>query len=89
MGRVLNGHSDIQRIDEITRMIEEGYIKQILIAQDFCFKSCLAAYGGYGYAHIVNNLVPFLRIKGMAEEKIYTLLVENARRFLEFAPAQG
>jgi phosphotriesterase-related protein len=60
MGRVLNGHSDIQRIDDITRMIEEGYINQILIAQDYCFKSCLAAYGGYGYAHILNNLVPFM-----------------------------
>lgn len=89
MGRVLNGHSDIQRIDEIVRMIEEGYIKRILIAQDYCFKSCLAAYGGYGYAHILTNLVPFMRIKGMTDEQIHTLLVENAKNFLEFAPAQG
>jgi predicted metal-dependent phosphotriesterase family hydrolase len=37
----------------------------------------------------MNNLVPFMRIRGMAEEKIHTLLVENARRFLEFAPAQA
>jgi len=89
MDRVLNGHSDIQRIDDIIQMIEEGYINQILIAQDFCFKSCLAAYGGYGYAHILNNLLPFMRAKGITEESIHTLLVENARRFLEFAPAQG
>jgi len=89
MGRVLNGHSDIQRIDDIIRMIEEGYINRILIAQDYCFKSCLAAYGGYGYAHILNNLVPFMRVKGMTDEKIQTLLVENAKRFLEFVPAQG
>jgi len=89
MGRVLNGHSDIQRIDEIIQMIEDGHINKILIAQDYCFKACLAAYGGYGYAHILNNLIPFMRIRGMTEEKIHTLLVENARRFLEFAPAQA
>jgi phosphotriesterase-related protein len=88
-GRVLNGHSDIQRINEIIQMIEEGYINQVQIAQDFCFKSCLAAYGGYGYAHILNNLLPFMRAKGIPEENIHTLLVENARRFLEFVPAQG
>jgi phosphotriesterase-related protein len=88
-GRVLNGHSDIQRINEIIRMIEDGYIDQILIAQDYCFKSCLAAYGGYGYAHILNNVLPFMRLKGMSDDKIHTLLVDNARRFLEFVPAQG
>ena len=89
MGRVLNGHNDIQRIDEIIRMIKEGYINQVQIAQDFCFKSCLAAYGGYGYAHILSNLLPFMRAKGITEENIHTLLVKNARRFLEFVPAQG
>lgn len=58
------------------------------IAQDYCFKSCLAAYGGYGYGHILKNVIPFMRAKGMTEENIYTLLVENAKRFLEFGPAQ-
>jgi phosphotriesterase-related protein len=86
--RVLNGHSDIQRIDDIIQMIEEGYINRILIAQDYCFKSCLAAYGGYGYGHILKNLIPFMRAKGITEENIHTLLVENAKGFLEFRPAQ-
>jgi phosphotriesterase-related protein len=89
MDRVLNGHSDIQRINDIIEMIDAGYINQIQIAQDFCFKSCLAAYGGYGYAHILNNLLPFMRAKGITDRNIHTLLVENAKRFLEFVPAQG
>ena len=33
------------------------------IAQDYCFKSCLAAYGGYGYGHILKNVIPFMRAK--------------------------
>jgi phosphotriesterase-related protein len=67
-------------------MKKEGYINQIQISQDFCFKSLLAAYGGYGYAHILNNCLPYMRAKGLTEEDINTLMVENPRRFLEFVP---
>lgn len=88
MGRIANAMSDIQRITDIMQLIDAGYLNQILIAQDFCFKSCLAAYGGYGYGHIITNLVPFMRAKGMSEEQIHALLVDNPRRLLEFAPAQ-
>jgi phosphotriesterase-related protein len=88
MGRIANAMSDIQKITDIMQLIEEGYLNQILLAQDFCFKCCLATYGGYGYAHLIRNLIPFMRAKGMTEEQIYTLLVENPRRLLEFAPVE-
>ena len=88
MERIANAMSDIQKIMDIIELIEKGYIRQILLAQDFCFKCCLATYGGYGYAHIIRNLIPFVKAKGMTEEQIYTLLVENPRRLLEFAPVK-
>ncbi len=88
MGRIANAMSDIQKITDIMQLIEKGYLNQILLAQDFCFKCCLATYGGYGYAHLIRNLIPFMRAKGMAEEQIHALLVDNPRRFLEFAPAE-
>ncbi len=84
MGRIANAMSDIQRITDIMQLIEEGYLNQILVAQDFCFKCCLATYGGYGYAHLITNLIPFMKAKGMTEEQIHTLLVDNPRRLLEF-----
>jgi phosphotriesterase-related protein len=88
MGRVANADSDIKRINDICQIIDMGYINQILLAQDFCFKCCLATYGGYGYAHILTNLQPFLRAKGITEQQINILLVENPRRLLEFVPAK-
>jgi len=88
MGRVANADSDIKRIDDIRQIIDMGYINQILLAQDFCFKCCLASYGGYGYAHILTNLQPFLQAKGMTKRQINTLLVENPRKLLEFVPAK-
>ena len=86
MGRIANAMSDIQKITDIMELIDKGYINQILLAQDFCFKCCLATYGGYGYAHIIRNLIPFMKAKGMTEEQIHTLLVDNPRRLLEFTP---
>ena len=88
MGRIANAMSDIQKITDIMQLIEKGYLDQILLAQDFCFKCCLATYGGYGYAHIINNLVPLMKAKGMTEGQIHTLLVDNPKRLLEFAPAE-
>jgi phosphotriesterase-related protein len=84
---VIHEDSDIRRIYDITRLINEGYINQILLGQDLFMKCALTAYGGYGYAHIINNLMPLMRAKRMTEEQIHTLLVENPRRFLQFKSA--
>jgi phosphotriesterase-related protein len=83
-GRLLNWHSDATRIDVIQQLIEDGFINQILLAGDICFKCSLAAYGGFGYAHIINNLIPLMRAEGMTEEQIHTLTIDNPKRFLQF-----
>jgi len=83
-GRLINWHSDATRIDVIQQLIEDGFINQILLGGDICFKCSLAAYGGFGYAHIINNLIPLMRHKGMTEEQIHTLTVENPTQFLQF-----
>jgi phosphotriesterase-related protein len=88
MGRIANAMSDIQKITDIMQLIDKGYLDQILIAQDLCFKCCLATYGGYGYAHIIKNLTPFMKAKGMTDKQIHILLVDNPRRFLEFSPVK-
>jgi phosphotriesterase-related protein len=86
-GRLLNWHSDATRIDVIQQLIKEGFISQILLGGDICFKCSLAAYGGFGYAHIINNLIPLMRAKGMTEEQIRTLTIDNPTRFLQFKGA--
>jgi phosphotriesterase-related protein len=77
--------NDAGRIDEIMALIGEGFLNQILISQDHAWKTSLRRYGGPGYAHILNNVVPLMREKGMPEEHIHALLVENPRRFLQFS----
>jgi phosphotriesterase-related protein len=77
-----NTPTDKQRILDIMQLIDEGYISQITIATDRCNKYLLTAYGGGGYEHILRNDVPLMRMLGMSEDQIRTLLVENPKRLL-------
>jgi len=87
-GRIIDYGSDLQRIDDIKQLIADGYLNNILVASDHCFKHVLVAYGGCGYAYIPRDIVPVMRSKGMSDEQIHTLLVENPKRVLSFAPVK-
>lgn len=76
--------NDAGRVNYILRLIDLGYLNQMLIATDTAMKARLMAYGGPGYAHIPENVLPWMRAKGMSEEIIRTLTVENPRRVLTF-----
>lgn len=76
--------NDTQRIYEILQLAEEGYLNQILISHDICAKSKRVRYGGWGYCHISNYVVPMMHKRGVAPEMIDTLMVENPRRLLCF-----
>lgn len=81
---VFNRPCDRERIEQIIELIDAGYLKQILMAQDICLKSKLLRYGGHGYAHILRNMVPQMLLRGVTREQIHTILVENPKRLLQF-----
>ena len=75
--------SEIKKIK--AGVIRDGFLEQILISHDRCFKVMLRSYGGGGYSYILKNTVPEMLKKGMIEEQIHTILVENPKRALTFA----
>jgi len=76
--------SDEWRIRSIRELIEEGYLSNLLVSQDVAFKSHLTRYGGTGYAHILENMVPRMRSRGISQEDINTMLTENPRDVFPF-----
>lgn len=76
--------SDVQRIQRIQFLVEQGFGQQILVAQDVCTKSQLVRYGGKGYAHVLTNIVPRMRRKGFTQAQIHAILVDNPRWALTF-----
>ncbi|MFC1984746.1 phosphotriesterase [Chloroflexota bacterium] len=77
--------ADMWRIHEIKDLIDEGYLNHILISHDTAFQYSYVTYGGCGYAHILRNVVPWIRQVGISNEQIHTIMVENPKRVLSFA----
>ena len=76
--------NDTQRINELMQLIDEGYLNQLLISHDIWTKTQCCTYGGWGYAHILRNVVPVMLAKGMTREQIQTIMVDNPRRIFTF-----
>lgn len=49
---VVDGISDVQRIQNIKFLVLEGYEDKIVIVYDVYIRYRLVKYGGYGYAYI-------------------------------------
>ena len=77
--------SDAQRLGFIDTLVGEGFGPKIVLGQDICTNHRLAKYGGHGYGHILENIVPRMRVKGFSEEVIHDLVVANPARILAFA----
>jgi phosphotriesterase-related protein len=75
---------DIDRIRAIRRQIDLGNLSHILVSQDVAFKTCLVKYGGWGYAHILRDLVPIMKREGFSETELHAILVDNPARLLAF-----
>jgi phosphotriesterase-related protein len=76
--------NDATRIDYLIKLIEAGYRDKLLISQDICTKIHLTKYGGEGYYHILENVIPMMEHKGINEEDIGALTVQNPARVLTF-----
>lgn len=73
---------DIDRVRAIKKLLDWGYEKQILVTNDICLKCMLHYYGGWGYDHILRNVVPMMLDEGIRRETIDTFLGENPRHLL-------
>ena len=76
--------NDGGRMAHVLALIEAGHRDQILLSHDIAYKTSLVKYGGYGYHHLLVNVVPRLRRKGVDDAGLRRLLVDNPRRAFTF-----
>jgi len=74
--------NDTRRIELINILIDNGYVDKITLGHDVFSKHRLVKYGGHGYSHIMNNIVPRMSKSGISENDIQTILVKNPARLL-------
>jgi phosphotriesterase-related protein len=76
--------TDDENAFHIKRLIDAGYLNQLLLSHDIFIKICLKAYGGRGYGHILKNFVPMLKEIGVTDQQIHTMLVDNPKRLYTY-----
>jgi phosphotriesterase-related protein len=74
---------DIDRVRAIKTLIDAGHLSRILISTDVCLKTCLNHYGGWGYDHILTNIVPMMEDEGITPTQIQSLIRDNPAAFLD------
>uniref|UniRef100_A0A1L8DCT3 Uncharacterized protein n=1 Tax=Nyssomyia neivai TaxID=330878 RepID=A0A1L8DCT3_9DIPT len=75
--------SDAQRIGKVLKLVAEGREGQILMSHDIHTKHRLAPFGGHGYSHILNNILPRLNVRGLTLEQIDRITIENPSMWLQ------
>lgn len=73
---------DLERIELLKKLIDEGYGKQILLSNDICLKTMWKKYGGNGYAHILNVVRKMALENGISATAYDGILTENVKNFL-------
>ncbi len=73
---------DTDRVTLLKKMIDDGYLRQILLSCDLCLKNLMHRYGGWGYDHVLTNIVPMMQDEGITDEQIAIMLKENPADWL-------
>ncbi|MGE0700020.1 MAG: phosphotriesterase [Hyphomicrobiaceae bacterium] len=76
--------NDAERLRWMRRLIDRGHLDQVVISHDICYRSRLTRFGGHGYGHIFENVVPMMRRRGFSEAEIERITVDTPRRLLTF-----
>lgn len=74
--------SDNDRVRLVARLVERRYAAQLLFSNDVCLKTLLHRYGGWGYDHVLTNIVPMLAAAGVSAADLDLILKENPKRWL-------
>lgn len=74
--------NDATRVDLVAALVDAGHGDQVLLSQDICYKSHLLRFGGEGYTHLIENVVPIIQRKLPDATWARRLLIDNPARAL-------
>lgn len=74
--------NDATRVEWLKALLDAGFGDRVLVSQDICQKVYLRRYGGPGYAHILENVIPLMLHLGMSRDDIRRITVENPAAIL-------
>ncbi|OBG39176.1 phosphotriesterase [Mycolicibacter heraklionensis] len=79
-----------ERVNTVAAMCERGHADKMVLSHDAnCYFDALpgdlssVAAPNWHYLHIHNDVIPALRQRGVTEEQLHTMLVDNPRKIFE------
>lgn len=75
---------DTEKCRAVAALAADGYASQLLLSHDVCYLIQLESYGGYGYSHLLRNILPRLRLLGVTEGDLELMTVHNPCGILSF-----
>lgn len=66
----------------IAPLVRDGYADRIVLGQDIGVRTRLRRWGGWGYAHLLEHVVPLLHDVGVDPRAVERMLVETPARLL-------
>jgi phosphotriesterase-related protein len=71
---------DKEEIALVMQLLEAGLEERVLLCAEIGWKTCYKAYGGWGYSHVYENILPWLKACGATDRQLEIMMVENPRR---------
>jgi phosphotriesterase-related protein len=68
----------------VLKLIDDGYADRLLFSHDVCMKIQRREYGGFGYSHLPENILPTLEERGVSKDTLDQITVENPQTILTF-----
>jgi phosphotriesterase-related protein len=77
------------RADTLIEMCRRGFAEQMVLSQDACCyidwidPNVFSSMPQWNYLHIINDVLPYVRDRGITEDQIDAMLVRTPRRYFE------
>ncbi len=82
-----------QRVETVARLCEDDWARYMVLSHDagchmdwFDDDFLHQAQPNWHFLHISTDVLPAMRERGVSEEHIHAMLVENPRRILDYGP---
>jgi phosphotriesterase-related protein len=66
----------------VAALVHDGYADRIVLSQDVGVRTRLRRWGGWGYAHLLEHVVPVMRELGIGDDALDSMLVRVPARLL-------
>jgi phosphotriesterase-related protein len=72
--------TDKEEVRCVIQLLNAGYEDRLLLSAEVAMKTCYKAYGGWGYSHLHENIIPWLKSLGASGGQVESIMAGNPRR---------